>query len=488
MNLWVKRAGLLFAAALFLMSCEDDSFLLGFKNQNKKFNVRYQEFTLPSSVVLIDSLITDNYPIFGNTYRLLIGQYMDPQFGTVKASAYTQLQPIDLSAIDKDKIKDPTLTFTYDSIMLQLRLDYYSYGSEGEGVQSFTIHEITEDSLSFFDRYYYNTTFGYDPTPLAEASLDVDYDDLLRAKDTLLFNVRLDDAFGQKVFMHSKTKTVAEDSAFAKSKIFKYLVKGLAFVPSNGDMVLGFNPSSAFCQVVLHYHTNKEDSLTRVLSMFPGSAHSFSNITTARIGDLSAITQPYERLEIPTGYLQNGSPVITKIDLSGYYDFITGSADGINDSLKQIVINRAEILMDVETPPTGMPPPTSLYMRVMDSNDEFLYEVVDEDSVFATKFYSTNDFRYFYPVGDNIFSRTAIELTYNKSKKQYIGFATLFIQSLFDRKEVNRKASVPLEKLLYLGMVPLSPMAGKTLSRAVIKPNSIKLKIQYTTPVISNKN
>jgi hypothetical protein len=60
MNLWVKRTGQLLVAVLFLMSCEDDSFLLGFQNKNKKFNVRHQEFTLPSSVVLIDSITTDN--------------------------------------------------------------------------------------------------------------------------------------------------------------------------------------------------------------------------------------------------------------------------------------------------------------------------------------------------------------------------------------------------------------------------------------------
>ncbi|MFZ2904885.1 MAG: DUF4270 family protein [Cyclobacteriaceae bacterium] len=487
MNLWVKRTGQFFIAALFLMSCEDDSFLLGFKNQNKKFNVRYQEFTLPSSVILIDSLTTDNY-LFGDTYRLLVGQYMDPAFGTVRSEAYTQLQPLVFNALEAGSI--------YDSITLQLRLDFYSYGREGVAQERITVHEILEDSLSAYKRYYYNSTLGYDAFSLGEASLDVNYDSLKKnlsagtSADTLLFKLKLDDSFGTKLFNLALNNP---DSAFTKNKKFKYEIKGLVFVPSSNSMILGINPNTGLSKLTLHYHT-PTDTLTRVFQINPGSALSFNNISTARSGDLGGMSEKYVGYAPPSGYryLQNGSPVITKLDISEFNDFVSGAEDGVNDSITNMVINSAEISMEVETPPIGMPPVNALVfriMKIMDSKDLFMNRTSDEDSTAMREFYVFGNGYYYYPTNDGLSSTPqTITLKYNSTKKKYTGHMALFMQSLFDKKEEDRKAGVPTtHQIQYLGLVPVDPAVGKTVERSVIKGNSIKLKVEYTRPIVPNQ-
>lgn len=473
MSLWVKRAGHVLIAVLFLMSCEEDTFLLGFKNQNKKFGVRYQEFTIPSTVVLVDSLITDNYDVAtGSTTRLLVGQYNDPRFGTVRTESYTQLE-----ATSTIKLAETSI---FDSATLQLQLDYYSYGSEGISNESFTVHEITEDSLSFYSRYYYNSSIGYDPTPLAQVSFEVDYDDLQKgstSQDTILAKAKLDDTYGLKLFSLALTDP---DSSFSKNEIFRSIIKGLALIPDQSSIIIGFNPTSSFSKVTLHYHTTT-DTLERDFFLNPSYNTSFNKISTMRTGDL-ADAQPYEGIAPSSGlrYLQNGSPVITKLDISEYYDFIRGQIDG-KDSLEKIVINSAELVIEsVETPPEGMPPPTTLIVRVMNSDDLFLNSVLDADSAAMSGFYLAPNGNY-YVLGSDALSNPiqAATMSYDTEKKVYKGFVTLFVQNLFDRKSEEAE-------ILYLGIVPTSPTPGKTLNRAVFNANSIKLKIHYTAPVSSN--
>src|SRR5687768_12985680 len=93
MNLWAKRIvrqlTVLAVALFFFSSCEDETSLLGFKNPKSKFNVSYLEIPLGSSVLLIDSIITDNKLNNG----VFVGQYTDPVAGQVTASVFLQMLP-----------------------------------------------------------------------------------------------------------------------------------------------------------------------------------------------------------------------------------------------------------------------------------------------------------------------------------------------------------------------------------------------------------
>lgn len=479
MNLWVKRTGQLLAAVLFLMSCDDESFLLGFRNQNKKINIKYHEIKFSgdqTSVLLIDSIITDQ---FGSnvTTRFLIGEYLDTSFGTVRSEVYSQFQPSFYNQIDATGM-------TFDSVTLQLHLDYYDYGFQGDSEEKFTIHRITEDTLSYFERYYYNSSFGYEASPLGEATFNLDYTDYKISEgkgDTLLINTTLDFDFGAELFTYASSY----DSALIDNVKFRNLFKGLAFVPTQSNYILGFNPASTLNRMTLHYSKSATEKFERSFYFSPFSpygVHSFNNISTARSGDLTSLSQSYESYTPPSGlrYIQNGSPVITKLDLSQYYNFIRG--EGASDSLESIVINSAVLSIGIETPPTGYTPPSKLILRVLkktsETRFEFMNSAIASDRTDMSGFLVTADGKYYLARGDAS-STSVVEMTYEKDRQRYVGYMSLFLQNLFDKKNGDFD-------LLYLGLFPSSPPIGKTVDRVVFKQENIKLGVYYTTPVIPN--
>jgi len=257
MNLLAKSLGQLavLAVALFFFSCEDETSLLGFKNPNKKFKITYVELPLESSVMLIDSIITDNKSsgITSATASVMVGRYADNLFGEVKATPFLQIFPASTTKIPVNSI--------YDSVTVQFRLNYYSYGFTGERQEKFTIHEITSDSLSrlYATRYQYKDSFQYNPTPLGEGKVTVKYDSLQKQyartsnqQDTLLATAKLDDEFGQRLFgfaLNNEFKTNDE------VKQFIYQVKGLALVPSECGAVLGLKLMDGLSKITIHYRT-----------------------------------------------------------------------------------------------------------------------------------------------------------------------------------------------------------------------------------------
>ncbi|MDZ7648521.1 MAG: DUF4270 family protein [Cytophagales bacterium] len=93
----------------------------------------------------MDSLRTSS--LTGELNRMLVGQYSDPDLGKVSASSYSQFRPADPTIIlDTDA--------EFDSVVLQFRYDFYSYGTQGQTVQKYSIHEITKE-LEFEDDYFF---------------------------------------------------------------------------------------------------------------------------------------------------------------------------------------------------------------------------------------------------------------------------------------------------------------------------------------------
>ena len=84
MNLQGRTAlGLLFGATLMLFGCESPSEVGLELNPNENNVGVYEEvFTLPSSVILFDSLNTTN------DSRLLVGRFKDPFFGDITANLF----------------------------------------------------------------------------------------------------------------------------------------------------------------------------------------------------------------------------------------------------------------------------------------------------------------------------------------------------------------------------------------------------------------
>ncbi len=461
MNLWARRMGQLLLAALFLMGCEDENSLLGFRNPNKKFNVDYLDIPLTSGVLLIDSTRTDN--LASGINRLLAGKYQDPDLGEVRATFFTQLRPGIIDTIPPESI--------YDSIIVEFQLDNYAYGAQGITDETISVHEITEDSISYTlpaIPYYYTSSLGYGQS-MGQGTISVNYDSLKKQASL----VRPDTAFSFRFKLNEETDFSTRlfdllknnpDNALKDPKKFRYAIKGLAVVAENpSNSILGFTGSAqSRTRLTLHYHT-ASDTLTRVFYMDIGS---FSNITTDRIGELAGV-QKYELIEPASElrYLQNGSPVITRIDLANFYTAM--------ESIPNTLINAAEFVIESTDNPSYLGPPPNIYLRTIKEDNQFYNQkkVIDRD--FMAGYWVMRDEDYYLSRSDITTGGQSVPVTLNYSDGMYVGNATLFMQDLYSKRNSDTK-------LQYLALY--STNIGKTVNRAVFNSDQIKLRIYYTIP------
>jgi hypothetical protein len=487
MNLWAKslRQLLILAVALFFFSCEDETGFLGFKNPRPKFNVAYIEIPLPSSVVLLDSVVTDNAATGGIN---LIGAYNDLLLGNIQARSFFQIYPLSTAKIDASSV--------YDSVTFQMRLNFYSYGFSGAQHMRFNVHEITGDTLDryYSKRYYYNSTVGFDPMPLGEARIHVDYDSLKKnqglqsgRQDTFLLKAKLNDVFGAKLFDIAYNDPNAELSSH---KNFIQRVKGLVITPVEENGILGVNPISDFSRVVVHYHTMEngavKDTLQKSFNFYYSTLAlppSFTNITANRgATELGALSQPYQSFAPVSGFraVQSGSPVMTKLDLSKFYEF----AD--NDTIDKLIINSAEIVISDVSSDNGTEVHTDLLMKVVNNNNElFTNRRVTANREAMVPYYLYNDTRHYY-VNSDAAASTPASLRYNADDDKFSGFVTLFTQSLFNARK--KGDAVNADRITYLGINPFNPASGTSVTRSVFNAGNVKLRIYYTVPSNSDSS
>lgn len=475
MNLWAKslRQLAFLAVASFFFSCEDNEVnQLGYPNPNKKFNIYSVEIPLQSSVVLVDSIVTDNASSSANT---MVGAYRDEVLGTVRTQPYLDIYPISTDSIKAGGI--------YDSVQVQFRLNFYAYGFTGTKVHRFAIHELS-DTLSYANknRYYYNSKVSYNPTAIGHAKITLDYDKAqsqfgTTAQDTTYAIAKLDNSFGRKLFNISLSN---RDGKLSNRGKFKTEIKGLTLVPEDDNGIIGINTiSSSF--IFIYYHVPEANGLTtRYVRVFlfhdnrfydPG----FMNISSDRSGTDLAGVQSYRPVEPANDlrFVQNGAPVLTKLDLGNFY---TMFADTVDD----ILINEAKLVITNVQQTPGLIPHSSLMMRVTQEDGHFFKTKVAADSLTLLNYFVYPE-SYYEVLYDNYEAKQKVVATidYNSSEAQYTGFVTRFAQSLFVNK--NRD-DVTEKKLRYISLFPYSPIVQKYVNRTVFDKNNVKLIIKYTRP------
>jgi hypothetical protein len=401
-------------------------------------------------------------------------------------------------------------------------LDYYAYGPKvtiDEVVNMYSLIKNDRDSLNFYDRYINSTLLDYNPIPVGQLSIkkfsrtytgsskfrpylltDILYELQTDAdpsrRDTIMLQGKLEEEFAFRIFtwIASKGDTGLVNDDYVSE--FRKEFPGLAFIPTKTGRIIGINPLNGFSRFTFHYHTPSKDSVTTALYFTPFpfvGSNGFTNITTTRSGELSGISVPQERFFPSNGerYIQDGSGIITELDLSDYYSFI--------DTLEDIVINSAEITMDVKSFQPGISPVPSLFGVIMKNEggklvalDSTVKEDFDKMSEFVGNVYT--DLSNF-GMATELSAASPFRLTFDNTSMKYSGFATLFFQRLFDNKdkpELNIEhiafypATAPILKILYAndrnGYPLLKSGIGNSVNRAVIKPSGIKLKLYYTIP------
>lgn len=483
------------AVALIFLACEDETSLLGFKNPNTKFDLRYIEIPIESKVLLLDSVRTSNYVFGGEVNRLLVGQYDDTELGKVTSKAYMQL--IGLSAT-----KLPaglTSETNYDSVSLQLTLDFYRYGTAGSSSQTFGVYEL-EDSLTQANMKFFfsDTTTTFKEPLLGSKTFSVipeELETLRKDGKTMTITVPLDYGYGKRIFdnaLRYRDATTKEDSSWFYFNQFLKEFKGLALVPTDGDKIVGFSADAT--RLNLHYHTATADSLKLSLGIsIPGFVYkvSYNSITVERTGTELAGLTAYDTSissSLDKRYVQAGAGLVTTINLQNFLNFA--------DTVQDINIQGATLVIDgVET--SDFTPPNSLALLALgDGNFLWKYSSLDaQDNRDATfyKGYLAPDFQTpssssrtvvidndstWYIRHDNTGAFNGNVLSYNADDKKYTGAIGGFLQQLL-REEAAKT------KFLNFAIVPSSPAYGKSVDRAIFNKQNIKLRINYLKPTVN---
>jgi hypothetical protein len=482
MNSWGKGRQVFLFLLLALLACDDDSYLLGFKSPDENFKVVYTEFNLPTTVFMVDSLVTNNTSN-SLTKRLMAGSYNDPRWGTASAASYMQFYPSQFPTISD--------TAVFDHMTLTLVFDLYTYGSRAVTPQTFNFYAL-EDSLVNSHTYYSKSAALLKPQQIGSVTRTIDpklFDDLAieNAKDNVpgndvidSINVLLDPAFGQEIFTTMRLNdsvSIATYRAFSK---WRRIFKGVSMQPSTSDKIVGFAPAHAKSRMVLFY---REAGVTKQVALYisPDAFQmSYSGYTIDRsASQLAQITEPYQNFEPADGsrYIQSGGGIVTRVDLSPVYDYF--------DNIEVKSLNVAEFSIKTNEQQFV---PTAFALRAVNSDNRTLLAVTkarDEaydsiqvvDAAFMGKHYINGTSAPRADVlGDNG-SLLTLDLKTSGGISTYKGFMTTFLQ-----REVSL---VDKDYLRYFSIVPSSPEFAKSFNGMIFHKDSVKLRIYYTTPIIA---
>src|SRR5690606_27868507 len=126
-----------------------------------------------------------------------------------------------------------------DSVSLQLRFDFYTYGSTSVTPQTISIHELEKELQYDSINYLFNkAATPYNPTPLGSKTFSYSPENFKKyTKDrldtTITVRMPLDLAFGQRIFNSARQfrdGTTAADSAFVRAREFVKQFRGIAIV------------------------------------------------------------------------------------------------------------------------------------------------------------------------------------------------------------------------------------------------------------------
>lgn len=511
MNLWGRVAGSAFLALIFIVGCQDDdTALLGFKTGANKFKVSYVEVPLPSTVMTFDSLLTFSDPNQSLLERrLLVGRYVDNQFGEISAEAFTQFGPLE----PRVDIPDNTEVI---SAFLVLSYDFYHYGGNEIGSNTFTVHELLDSipptdanelplgiqRVPNYQPYYFNTSIPYEPTPIGTATFQVDpqvFDQTasdiknnpssLNHKEIDTLSIQLNDDFATRLFEFAKDPNRVND--YSNQRRFRRIFKGLAIRPSTSDSkIIGFNPridSTTFTKskIILNYNeidlsTNEKTRKVLEYTVYQLPTNTvvfgFSKISANRAGTvLSPVTTPGTEYNLDgNGYYQAGNPITTKVTFDKFLEFA--------DTIPHLIFNSVQLSIDVDDAETFLPP-SKLRLRYLNEVNEFVnfYSNKPDETQFATYPASmTYDESGWYIIGQRLNTNTVgslFDINYNAEARQYTGDLTDYFQTLFDIKDDEFRYKE-------FALTARSPLEGLSVNRVVFRKENIKLKIYYTVPVL----
>lgn len=358
---------------LLILSCTDDAALVGFR-KDPRLGTRYVEIPLDYSVVLYEPISTQNIAN-DDLARLMVGRATDPDLGTIEATAYFNFSPPIQTAF-------PSSSAVFKSLTLQLKFDYYSYGSTDSTDMQLNIYELSEQ-MTPDHTYYSGTPTPYNPTVIGDTTFAVGPLEMSNGWALASDNDLTNDVFLSIPIPLTNT-TIGQDLLddlinnrliFDDFNEFSLKYPGFAATMPASDKILGFTPvyglptpSQIDSKLVLTY----EESSTLITVEFPIYYATINNViiptvsytylSTDFTGSKLEGIQPFQDYTTSDNqmYVQGGTGVMAKFDLTKVYDYF--------DSVDYAVINEAQLILDNTF--TGRTP-KSFELLLLDSTNQF---------------------------------------------------------------------------------------------------------------------
>ncbi|WP_053991576.1 DUF4270 family protein [Mangrovimonas sp. TPBH4] len=253
-------------------------------------------FTVKISNFKIDSIVTSG------TDRLLLGQYEDEYFGTVRAEPFFQMYPTSYYIEDGS---------TLDSVALILGYDTYYYGDTLQPI-TLNIHKVMEKVKPANDDFYNTSSIAYNQILVEQVTIAP------RPMSADSMHISLPNSFGLAIFNAIEANQVDEFSDFEE------VFKGITLQPSLEDdaCIIGISKSTEDTYLRFYYSQGGEvgeESDTFDLKLSQSDVSSYNKISSTNSSD--CLTQMTDQdLSIATsecayqGVMQSGSGYTFRID------------------------------------------------------------------------------------------------------------------------------------------------------------------------------
>jgi hypothetical protein len=346
---------LILMAALFAScSTEVDTDYLNTENlteSNVKI-VAIDTFSVEMSTFKYDSLQSN-----GND-RILTGRYIDPAFGEMKATGYAEFSPQSYY-IDEDAI--------FDSIVLNLKYDGYYYNDTLQQ-KTITIKELSKEiKLKNSETYYFNSySFPAKDEVIGQKTFAPRI-----SKDSL--TITLNNAFGLNLFNRIRSNTVNNHE-----ELLDYF-KGLKIIPGDSEngAIVGFNIPASYMRLYYSYpdqSSSESEYIDFVYSTAFGTKF-FTQLETNRdnttLKSLSHTATPSSSLG-DLAFIQAGVGITTKVMLPSIRRI-----SYINKDVGSVFKAQLKIKLDNSYHDKNLKLPDSLYMYVVDQNNDIVESVTN---------------------------------------------------------------------------------------------------------------
>ncbi|MBX0333761.1 DUF4270 domain-containing protein [Pontibacter sp. HSC-14F20] len=358
MNSAARRFLLFFFSFAALTACEDPKDI-GLELQDE--NLIGTEFTDTLTIQTGTVFQGDSISSFRSQPPLL-GQYIDPVLGKVRASTITEVS-----------LNGTSLNFgagaRADSLVLTL--DYsFKFADTLEAMQV-NVHRVTG---AFDERtsYFTTTPFAYDATPIGSKAflprIDTEKKENVTTKTTRLLKIKLSNELANEFMAQSGQAGLASQAGFLN------FFKGIALtVPEDENAsVVGLTLNSTNSNLTLHYTTT--DGTAKQHNFLLGGGNYFTQLASDRTGTAVAALQANGDF-IPateTGgdsYVQSGTQLLSRID----FPYL----DKLKDIPGNLIINRAELLIPVKAASSAnnLSRPPQLVLYETNSTNQFLRDI-----------------------------------------------------------------------------------------------------------------